>query len=115
MADVRLTVQEINRAAGLTPTYKTDMSASDTYFVANDGRTFLHCTNSGGSDSVITVVTPGTVDGQAVADKTFTVAQTSGNKMIGPFPPNLYNAAGEFSFTLTNATDVDCAVFRMPI
>lgn len=118
MADVRLTVQEFTRAgSGLVPTYKSDMATADTYFVPNDGRTVVHFTNTGGSNSVVTVVTPATVDGQAVADPTYTVALTSGNKFIGPFPPNTYNVAatGELSFTLTNADDVSCAVFRMPI
>jgi hypothetical protein len=117
MADVRLVVQEFTRAGtGLVPTYKSDLT-TDTYFVPNDGRTVVHFLNTGGSNSVVTVVTPQTVDGQAVADPTYTVALTSGNKFIGPFPPNTYNVAttGEFSFTLTNPEDVSCAVFRMPL
>ena len=115
MADFTFAAQAFNRVAGLTPSYKSDMSATDTYFVPNDGRTVIHLKNTGGSNSVVTVVTPGTVDGSAVADKTYTVPLTTGDLFIGPFPANTYNVAGAASFTLTNADDVSCAVFTMPV
>ncbi len=116
MADVALTVQQFTRSGtGLVPTYKSDMSASDTYFVPNDGRTVIHFKNTGGSNSVVSVVTPHTSDGNAIADKTFTIALTSGDKFVGPFPASEYNVAGSLTFTLTNADDVSCAVFRLPM
>ena len=115
MADFTFAAQAFNRVAGLTPTYKADMSSSDVYFVPNDGRTVVHFKNTGGSNSVVTVVTPGTVDGSAVADKTYTIPLTSGDKFVGPFPAKDYNVAGALSFTLTNADDVSCAVFTMPV
>lgn len=116
MAEVRLTPQDLTRAgSGLAPTLKSDMSASDTYLVANDGRTVLYFENTGESSSVVTIVTPTTVDGNAVADKTVTVPATTGKRFVGPFPPHLYNVGNELTFTLTNADDVSNAVYRMPL
>jgi hypothetical protein len=41
---------------------------------------------------VVTIQTPGTVDGLAIADRTVSIG-TSSERMIGPFPPSYYNQA----------------------
>lgn len=116
MADVRLTVQQFTRAGnGLKPTFKSDMGA-DTYYFANSGRTLLYVRNTGGSASVVTLVTTKTVDGLAVADRTHTVPATTGDNFLGPYPTTTYNnATGEIGFTLTNPGDTEVAVLELPL
>ncbi len=91
MADVDLTVQQVTKASnGLTPSY-TAATSADTYLAVNDGRVFLHAKNTGGAPVTLTVATQSTVDGNAVADYTATIPATTGDKMIGPFQPSIYN------------------------
>ena len=77
--------QEINY--GTTPSYAA-VNASDTF--VPDQFTFLHVKNTNAATRVITVVTTSTgVGGQAVADVAVTIAATTGDEMIGPFPPSI--------------------------
>lgn len=94
MAEVPVEVQTPN-ASGETPTRKGSLSASDTYLIPNDGNTILEVVNKGSEDTVVTIVTPNDVGGNAIADKTVTVAKETGEKVIGPFPKSTYNNAKE--------------------
>lgn len=87
MARADLTVQEISRS-GLNPSYTA--AATDGHSVENTGREFIHVKNGSGSSVTVTIQTPGTVDGLAVADRTVAVP-ASGERMIGPFAPGDYN------------------------
>ena len=109
------TIQEITRtSSGLTPAYAAG-SATETYLIPNNGRVFLHVKKTGAGDCTVTVPTPGTVDSLAVTDYTATVVATTGDKMIGPFPPSAYNnAAGQISVTFSEVTDLTFAVIRLP-
>lgn len=80
------TAQTVTRT-GVAPTANA-VAASDTF--ANDGRTILIVENGSGGELTVTLVTQGTVDGAAIADKTVTVANGA-TKAIGPFPPTVYN------------------------
>lgn len=114
MADVNLTVQEITRA-GIDLADTGSLSTSDTYKVANNGRTFLHFKKSGAGACTVTITTPGTVDGLAVADKTVTVPATTGDVMVGPFPRQHYNdGSGLLSFTVSEITGLTVAVATIP-
>ena len=107
MADIDVSVQQPTRSgSGLTPSY-TAAAASNNYLIKNDGRTILHAKNTGGSPVTLTVITPGQVDGNTVADLTATVPATTGDKLIGPFPPAIYNDAnGEMTVTVSGATSL---------
>lgn len=113
MADVAVTVEEIVRT-GIDLTDTGSLSTSDTYLVPNDGKTFLHIKKSGATDCTVTIATPGTVDGLAVTDLTVTVPATTGDKMIGPFPRDIYNnASGQISVTFSNITGLTIAAARL--
>lgn len=109
------TIQEITRTgSGLTPSYAAG-SATETYLIPNNGRVFLHVKKTGLGDCTVTVPTPGNVDSLAVPDYTATVVATTGDKMIGPFPPNVYNdAAGQIAVTFSEVTGLTFAVIRLP-
>lgn len=113
MADVAVTVQEIVRT-GIDLTDTGSLSTSDTYLVPNDGKTFLHIKKSGATDCTVTIATPGTVDGLAVTDLTVTVPASTGDKMIGPFPRDIYNnASGQIAVTFSNVTGLTIAAARL--
>jgi len=82
---------------------------------ANDGRTFVHVKNTDGSSHTITFTTTATVSGLAVADNTVTIAATTGEQMIGPFPTSVYNASdGNIDITWSDTTGMTIAVFKLP-
>lgn len=112
MADVRLTVERASRA-GLAATYNGSLSAADTYLVRNDGQIVLHFKKSGAGACTVTVKTPTTVDGLAVADRTFIVPATTGDVFAGPFPPKDYNEGGDLNVTLSDVVGLTVAVVRV--
>jgi hypothetical protein len=112
--DQSLTVQP-SSSSGITPTRTGSLLAgTTTYAFKNDGRTFLAFAKSGASDCTVTIVTPVTVGGVAVADVTVTVPASTGDKMVGPFPRSLFNDAnGKVSFTMSNTTGLTVAVIKL--
>lgn len=116
MSDVRIAVEKMVRSAGLTPTFTGSLSVSNTYQVNNNGKVYLHFKKSGSSDCVVTVVTTRSYDGNAVADYAgTTVPATTGEKIIGPFDPGVYNILGghDLEFTLSNIAGVTVAAIQM--
>lgn len=112
MANVRLTPQAIS-SAGIVPAYTGSLSVSDTYLVSNNGRVMLHFLKTAAVACVVTILTPDTVDGLAVADRTDTVPATTGDRMLSKFKPGVYNDAnGDLSFTLDNIAGLSVAVVQ---
>lgn len=64
--------------------------------VPNNGRTYVIIKNGGGVGSLtVTIPTPATVDGLAVADITLTIPKTTNNEQVaGPFNPTVFNNGG---------------------
>jgi hypothetical protein len=92
------------------------LNVVDTFVFSNDGRTVLHFMKSGAGACTVTISTPGTVDGLAVADRTVTVAATTGDVVIGPFPPDTYNTPGLSTFagfTVSEVTGLTVAILRL--
>jgi hypothetical protein len=113
MADVSLTVQDCV-VTGLAPSYTGSLSTENTYQVQNNGRVFLHFKKTGAGECTVTITTPVTKGGLAVADRTLTVPATTGDKMIGPFPPSIYNnSSGLLEFTASEVTDLSVAAVRL--
>lgn len=111
MARTVLAAQQVSRA-GLTPVFSA--GNADGHFVPNDGRVILEVKNTSASPVNVTVQTPGTVDGNAIADLVVAVPATSGDKMIGPFPASIYNQAdGSIYVDLSAATGVTVAAVRV--
>lgn len=108
MARTALTVQQISRA-GLTPTYAS--ANVDGHSIPADGEAFVHV-KTGGTGATVTVPVPKTIDGQAVASKSY-VLGTNTERMIGPFPADPYaQAGGEVNIDFSSVTTVTCAAFR---
>lgn len=75
----------------------------------NSGREVLHI-KTVGTACTVTVQTPGTVDGQAVADRTIALG-TNAERFIGPFPVDVYNQAdGQVYIDYSAVTAVTVAV-----
>lgn len=106
-----LTVQTITRA-GLEETLAAAAAGGDSF--PNDGRVFLYARNGDVSDKTVTIATQKTVDGKAVADDAIVVTAAE-ERMIGPFPPGLYNDSnGRVQVTYSAETSVTVAAIRLP-
>lgn len=109
MANVTVSPQQISRS-GVDLTDTGSLSTSNNYFMRNTGREFLHFKKTGAGACVVTIVTPKTVAGLAVADVTVSVPATTGDLMIGPFPPDAFNNQnGDVEFTLSEVTGLTVA------
>ena len=94
MPDSNLAVQQ-TKTSGEAPTFITSAStpplraSTDKNLIPNDGRTILYVEN-GLLAANITIATPGTVDGLAIADRVVAVPAGTANapvkRIIGPFP-----------------------------
>lgn len=109
MARSELTVQTIVKT-GLADTYAAANVDGNSF--DNDGNTFLHVKNAGVGSITVTIQTPGTVDDLAVSDRTVTVANGA-EKMIGPFPPGIYNQSGEVYVDYSGVTSVTVGAFKL--
>lgn len=93
---------------GVTATWTT-LAASTTYTFENTERTVLLVTNAAtttvATDNEVTLITPSTVAGLAVADQTVTVNGAGTIKAIGRLPRAAFNLGGTVSFTVAG-TDV---------
>jgi hypothetical protein len=112
MARTALTPQDVART-GIVHTFAAVDAANGNKFT-NDGRCCLYVKNGGVGSIDVTIDTPGTVDGNAVAN--LVVAVGAGvNKLIGPFPPGIYNQSdGNVNVDYSGGTSVTAAVIRVP-
>ncbi len=83
------------------------MAAADNYIVRNNGRVLLYFVKTGAGAAVVTVVTPNTVGGLAIAERTIAVAATTGLVWAGPFDPGIYN---DSNGDLDVSTDEDTGI-----
>ncbi|KKN04000.1 hypothetical protein LCGC14_1102110 [marine sediment metagenome] len=113
MGDVTLTpIQAVPGSVdGSTP---QAMAAADNYIMRNDGKTILHFIKTGAGAATITIVTPKTVGGLAVAEQTFVVDATTGIEFAGPFPPDLYNdPSGDIDISTSEDTAITVQAIRL--
>lgn len=111
MADVRLTPQDLD-TAGQAVT-RTALATADTYQVLLNSRgTTINFRKTGAGAATITVVTPNTVDGLAIADRTIVVAATTGDVVARFFPDHYANSDGDLEFTTDDETAITAAVFQ---
>lgn len=111
MARGTLTVQECS-LSGITPSYTAASADGDKF--TNDGYVMLHVKNGNGAATrTVTVVTPATKGGLAIADAQVTVA-ISGEKMIGPFRADLFNQTdGTVHVDYDDEADVTIAAVKV--
>lgn len=115
MAQLRKDVEPVT-TSGLAATYHSDFTVggSNTYLVRNDGKTILHFKKSGAGDCDVTITTPNTVGGNAIADRVVTVPASTGDVFIGPFPPSIYNDVnGDIEFSLEEVTGLTGAILGL--
>lgn len=113
-ANVAVSVQQIVKSA-LTQTYTSSgLLTTNTYQFTNEGRVFLHFKKTGAGNCTVTITTQGTLQGYAVTDQTVTVPATTGDVMVGPFAPSLFNDASELvSFTISDTVGLSFAALRL--
>ncbi len=115
-----VTTQNLTEGAPvqLGTAYAAATSGGDSF--ANDGRTFFLVKNANGSTATITI-TPGNatraVPGVGVVTKStvsVVVPATTGEAIIGPFPPAFYNdASGNVNVTYSAVTSLTVAAVRL--
>lgn len=113
MAEIDVAVEE-SVDTGLSRTKKGGLSAADVYLIPNDGKTALIINNAGAEDTKVTIKTPGTEGGLAIADQEVTVAKEGGEKVIGPFRKSLYNNKAEkLEVTLSKVAEVTLSAVQV--
>jgi hypothetical protein len=113
-AQSALTVSEIT-SDGITDTLAAANADGNRF--SNDGKTFLEVANGSGGTITVTVETPITFLGLAVADKTVAIPDGE-TYFIGPFRPSLYNQLtgsykGFVYVEYSSATTVTVAAWRL--
>lgn len=107
MADVTMTPADLTTAVSTAPNWtdnKTSASSGNNYYIANNGK--LGVIAQAGTTSNVTVSTPVTLGGLAVADLTWALADTD-IRVFGPFPPQLFNdGQGRLLITVDAATSL---------
>lgn len=83
-----IAVTDITRAGVWPNATAVDITSGNMF--ANDGRVFVHVTNTGTAGHTLTFITPITVSGLAVADHAVSIP-AGGQLAIGPFPVDLFN------------------------
>ena len=110
MARVDQTVQNIDRDAGLSPTYAAANADGEAF--QNSGREIIHVKKSSAGGATLTIQTPQTIQGLAVAEKTITVPG-SGEIFVKPLPPSTFNQNdGKVYLDWSSETDITIAVIR---
>lgn len=113
MARIVLAVQQIVDE-GILPVYTAAPALVDGHSIEGTGNVFLHV-KTGATPTNVTITTGGTLQGEPVADKVVVIGATS-ERLIGPFPPALYNQAGVVPpvvwVDFSAITTVTCAAFR---
>lgn len=105
-----LTVQNIS-LSGITPSYAAAAAGGDEF--ANTGDTLFQIKN-GGSEITLTIETPAKIEGIDIAEITVTIPATTGDKMIGPFDPSIFNqSTGRVAVTYSAVTTVTVGAFKL--
>jgi hypothetical protein len=103
--------------AGIAATYHA--AASTDILQQNDGRVVLIVKNTGGSPTNVTVDDPNSGTPPAATafnpDVVIAVPATTGERVIGPFPPARFNdASGNVNLAFSVTTGVTWAAVRLP-
>lgn len=98
---------------GLAPAYAAAAGGGDTF--APDKDTLLHVKNASGAPISVTIITPRTDPvGNAVADVVVSVPATTGDRMIGPFPAEIFAdpTTGVANITYSGVTSLTVAIVK---
>jgi hypothetical protein len=108
-----LTTQQITRAGTDPATGAVAAGGTGDEFVPGDN-VFLRVVNGGGGATTVTVTTPRTVKGQAIADLAVSVP-AGGQRLIGPLPADQYAnpADGKGDVACSPTTSVTISVLEL--
>ncbi len=118
MARIEVPIETISRS-GLDPDAAGTVDTDTGLKFQNDGRTFILIKNTRAGAMVVTVTTPQTVAGLAVAELTKTLSNQDDRTLMGPFPTETFNQqsgadAGMVYIDADGAdTDMDAHVYRL--
>jgi hypothetical protein len=108
-----LTVNQVNRTGANVTSLLAAVAAGGDSF-PNTGVEFVLFKNTNAATRIITMDIQATVDGQAVTDRTYTIAATTGEVLLGPFPTSTYNDGNNrVNFTYSADADLKVAVFAL--
>ena len=107
MVRTALTVQVISRD-GLAVIYAAADATNEHEFVNTARDVFIHVKNANASAVALTFITQGTVDGQAIADRTVSVTGLT-EEFIGPFNNTQYGS-GTAGTTVQIDLDIDTSI-----
>lgn len=89
MPRVDIPVTQLNRT-GVAPPAQINGDLTNKHQFPNNGATIIEVVSSDAGAQTVTVETPGSVDGLAVADQVISVP-AGATRFIGPFPTTIYN------------------------
>lgn len=104
MARVELTVTKVT-SAGVAPPAEQAAAAENNFLPFNDGRIHLEVHNTGGAEGTVTVLIPAVNDAVGYEGKIIKLAAAE-TKIIGPFPPGVYNQPNGQVFVNSSATTI---------
>lgn len=105
-----LTAQTSLRAANDLTFVSATATTGDTF--SNTGKEMILVNNGSGGSINVTITTPATVDGLAVADKVIAVGNTK-VACLGPFPKGIYDDNDDLvTFVCSSVSSVTVAVIR---
>ena len=112
---VELPITNIIRTSPGNPGDLVGGDETENHYFVNDGRTIIAVLKTGGTCEM-TFQTPGTVDGQAIAELLVTPAVAATQyTLIGPFPPSIYNQSdGTVYVDIDDETTFSLGAFRLP-
>lgn len=105
-------------ASGLDPAVAQEAANVDGNMFLNNGKILLWLENGSGSPITVTLVTPRTVSGLAVADQTVSVPATD-ERWAGPFDTGTYNQAsgadvGKLYIDYSDVTTLNVGAYAVP-
>ena len=115
MGEIAIAPQKVIRG-GMGATYTTDaiLTLTDTFTVRNTGRMIMHFLKGAAVICNVLIDTPAKVGGIDVANITVAVPANTGNKVIGPFPPSIFNDGnGDLKFTMDDIDGVTVAALEI--
>lgn len=111
MPRIDVTVQEVPNG-GLTRTFAAPAAIGDGNMYPADGKCWLEVKNTG-TIKDLTIQTPGTVDGLAIADRVISIPATTGDVTVPPLPPSQYaQADGKVYINFDGITGATICVWR---
>ena len=110
---VALTVKPVIQAGRDISALQTPDLANGNKFAATPGRTVLRVKNTNASPRTLTIETPITVRGLAVADATFNIPATTGDVLIPILDEYLQPGKGEVFCSLDSITNVTVDVYQI--